>query len=200
MKVALVGSGGNVGHRLIPELKSRGHSVTGLARTPPAGETAVPMLAVDANDADVLAKAISGNDALIVSGRFVSMKAEPILQAMVTAGVARLLVVGGAGTLFVAPGLQLIDSPGFPEVLLPEVSGGRDFLTALKASSVDWTFLSPALNFAAGKRTGTYRLGGDDLMCDASGNSSISYEDLAKAMVDELEVPQHSRARFSIAY
>jgi putative NADH-flavin reductase len=96
--------------------------------------------------------------------------------------------------------MQLVDAPGMPAEFLPEVRGGKAFLETLQASDVDWTFLSPAAQFGPGERTGVYRLGGDDLMRDAEGNSRISYEDLAKALVDELEAPQHSRQRFSIAY
>jgi putative NADH-flavin reductase len=198
MKVALIGASGKVGTRLIAELQGRGHQVTGIARRP--AETGVPMLVADATDPAALADAIRGQDALFVSATFRSINPAAILKAMELAGVKRLLVVGGAGSLNVAPGLQFIDSPGFPEMFRPEVSAGRDFLNALRASDVDWTFLSPALSFVPGERTGRYRLGGDDLMRDASGGSTISYEDLAKALVDELEDPQHSRRRFSIAY
>jgi putative NADH-flavin reductase len=198
MKIALLGASGKVGTRLIAELQGRGHEVTGIARRP--AETGVPMLVADATDPAVLAAAIRGQDALFVSATFRSIDPAAILKAMELAGVKRVLVVGGAGSLNVAPGLQFIDSPDFPELFRPEVSAGRDFLKALRASDVDWTFLSPALSFVPGERTGRYRLGGDDLMRDASGASTISYEDLAKALVDELEEPQHSRRRFSIAY
>jgi putative NADH-flavin reductase len=198
MKVALIGASGKVGRRLVAELQRRGHEVTGIARN--AAEAGVPMIVADANDSDALADAIRGHDALFLSATFRSTDPAAILRAMAAAGVRRLLVVGGAGSLYVSPGVQFIDTPGFPEMFRPEVSAGRTFLEALRASDVDWTFLSPALSFVPGERTGKYRLGGDDLMRDESGGSTISYEDLAKALVDELEEPQHSRARFSIAY
>jgi len=198
MKVALIGASGKVGQRLVAELTGRGHQVTGIARQP--AETGVPMVVADANDRTALAEAIRGSDALMVAGRFVSMDAATIVGAVADAGVPRLLVVGGAGTLFIAPGLQLVDAPGMPAEFLPEVRGGKAFLETLQTSDADWTFLSPAAQFGPGERTGTYRLGGNDLMRDAEGNSRISYEDLAKALVDELEVPAHSRQRFSIAY
>ncbi|MDB5712392.1 MAG: NAD-dependent epimerase/dehydratase [Sphingomonas bacterium] len=198
MKVALIGASGKVGQRLVAELTGRAHEVTGVARQP--AETGVPMMVADANDRTALAAAIRGNDALMVAGRFVSMDAATILGAVADAGVPRLLVVGGAGTLFIAPGLQLVDAPGMPAEFLPEVRAGKAFLEALQASDAEWSFLSPAAQFAPGERTGTYRLGGDDLMRDDAGNSRISYEDLAKALVDELEVRRHSRQRFSIAY
>ena len=198
MKVALIGASGKVGRRLVAELQGRGHEVTGISRN--AADTGVPMIVADANDSAALADAIRGHDALFVAATFRSTDPAAILRAMKEAGVRRLLVVGGAGSLYVSPGVQFIDTPGFPEMFRPEVAAGRSFLEALRASDVDWTFLSPALSFVPGERTGKYRLGGDDLMRDESGGSTISYEDFAKALVDELEAPQHSRARFSIAY
>lgn len=200
MKIALLGATGKAAARLIAELKGRGHDVTGIARKPAEGDPGVPLVLADANDPAALAAAIRGHDALISAARFVSVDANQILAAMKLAGVARILVVGGAGTLFVAPGLQLLDAPGFPEAFRPEVSAGRDFLEALRASEADWTFLSPAASFGPGERTGVFRLGGDELMRDEKGESRISYEDLAVALVDELEAPRHSRMRFSIAY
>lgn len=198
MKVALLGASGKAGQRLIAELTGRGHVVTGIARH--AAETSVPMRIADATDAEALAGAIAGHDALFHAANFRSSDAGTVLEAMQRAKVPRLLVVGGAGTLFVSPGVPFIDSPEFPEAFRPEVAAGRDFLQALRASDADWTFLSPALNFGPGERTGVYRLGGDDLLRDARGESRISYEDLAKALVDELEEPRHARRRFSIAY
>jgi len=198
MKVALIGASGKVGQRLIAELSGRGHDVTGIARH--AAEIGVPMRIADAADPSVLADAIAGQDAVFHSASFRSSDPAAVLNAMAMARVSRLLVVGGAGTLFVSPGVQFIDSPDFPEIFRPEVSAGRNFLQALRASDIDWTFLSPALSFAPGERTGVYRLGGDDLLRDAQGESRISYEDLAKALVDELETPRHARRRFSIAY
>jgi len=199
MKVALIGASGKVGRRLVAELTGRGHDITGVARSDP-GDVGVPMRIADATDAAALADAIRGHDALFLSATFRSIDPATILRAMEDAGVPRLLVVGGAGSLYVSPGVQLLDTPDFPEMFRVEVTAGRNFLQALRASDVDWTFLSPALSFVPGERTGRYRLGGDDLMRDESGASVISYEDLAKALVDELEDPRHVRARYSIAY
>lgn len=199
MKVALLGASGKVGRRLVAELTGRRHDVTGIARADP-GDVGVPIQVADATDAAALADAIRSHDALFVSATFRSIDPAPILRAMDDAGISRLLVVGGAGSLYVAPGVQLLDTPDFPEIFRVEVTAGRDFLQALRQSGVDWTFLSPALSFVPGERTGRYRLGGDDLMRDENGASVISYEDLAKALVDELEDPRHVRARYSIAY
>lgn len=200
MKVALIGASGNAGQRLAAELTSRGYAVTGIVRSAGATVDGVTMLQADANDTAALAEAIAGHDAVILAGRFVSTDPHAIIDAVKRAGVPRLLVVGGAGTLEVSPGKQLIDTGLIPEGFMPEVSGGRAFLEALKASDIDWTFLSPAALFGPGERTGHYRLGGDALMRDEKGESRISYEDLAKALVDELKTPAHSRQRFSIAY
>jgi putative NADH-flavin reductase len=200
MKVAVIGATGKVGRCLVSELKARGHDVTGIARSAPGDDPGIPMKLADANDAVALADAMRGQDAVMLSGRFVSVDAAAVIDALQRAGVARLLVVGGAGSLFVSPGVQLVDTGLIPEPFLPEVTGGRAFLETLKTSALDWSFLSPAVNFGPGERTGTYRLGGDDLMRDDKGESRISYEDLAKALVDELEEPRHVRARFSIAY
>jgi len=200
MKIALIGATGKVGTCLVNELTSRGHQVTGVARSVPERDPGIPVAQADANDPAALAEALRGHDAVMLAGRFVSVDAAKVIEALQLAGVCRLLVVGGAGSLFVSPGVQLVDTGLIPEPFLPEVAGGRAFLETLKTSALDWTFLSPAVNFGPGERTGKYRLGGDDLLRDDKGESRISYEDLAKALVDELEEPQHSRARFSIAY
>jgi putative NADH-flavin reductase len=200
VRIALLGATGKAAARLIAELTLRGHEVTGIARKAAESDPGVPLVLADANDAAALADAIKGHDALIVAARFVSVDAATILAALKQAGVPRILVVGGAGTLEAAPGTLVIDLPGIPEAYLPEMRGGQAFLAALKASDADWTFLSPAATLGPGERTGQYRLGGDALMRDSNGESRISYEDLAKAMVDELEAPRHRRARFSIAY
>lgn len=198
MRVAVIGAAGKAGSRIVEELIRRGHAVKGVARTPHP-EAPIEMRLADANDPLALAGAIAGADAVISAGRFLTMKAEPILDAMRGAAVQRLLSIGGAGALLVN-GVPFGDTPQFPDFAKPESEAGRAFLATLRASDADWTMLAPAVLFAAGERTGAYRLGGDTLMRDASGESSISYEDFAKALVDELEQPKHRRALFSIAY
>lgn len=138
----------------------------------------------------------------MVSGsRFVSTDPRAVIAAVKKARAPRLMVVGGAGSLEVAPGLALMDTPEFPEAYKPEARGGREFLEALHAEkTLDWVFLSPSAEFEPGERSGKYRLGGDQLLVDAKGRSWISMEDYAIAFADELEDPKHSRQRFTVGY
>ncbi|OZI55066.1 NAD(P)-dependent oxidoreductase [Bordetella genomosp. 5] len=203
MKVAVIGISGRVGSRLADELLRRNHQVVGISRKP-ADLPARPGLELatgDASDPAALAALIRGADAVISSGRFLTLGAEPVLAAVRQAGVPRLLVVGGAGSLEIAPGKRLIDSPDFPAEYKAEAGAGADFLQVLRGESdIDWTFLSPGAHFEPGTRTGTFRVGGDELLVDAEGHSAISMEDYAIALVDELEQPRHSRQRFTVAY
>jgi uncharacterized protein len=203
MKVALIGFTGHAGSRVLDELLRRGHAVTGVARTVAGvpSQRGVAVRSADARDAGQLAPVLAGHDAVISATRFVSSGPHALADAVKQAGVPRLLVVGGAGSLEVAPGKALIDTPGFPAAYKPEAAAGRDFLDALRArQDLDWTFLSPAAEFAPGARTGTFRLGGDQLLVAADGTSRISMEDFAIALVDELESPKHSRRRFAVGY
>jgi uncharacterized protein len=203
MNVALIGPTGHVGSRLLAELLRRGHEVTGIARHP-EGLPSQPHLTVkrgDANDEDGVTALLRGHDAVISAGRFVSVNPRALIAAVKKAGVPRLLVVGGAGSLEVAPGVQLVDTPEFPEAYKPESLAGRDFLHALRGErELNWTFLSPSATFAPGERTGTFRLGTDQLLIGADGESRISMEDFAIALVDELETPRHPRQRFTVGY
>jgi putative NADH-flavin reductase len=203
MNVALIGPTGHVGSRLLAELLRRGHEVTGIARHP-EGLPSQPHLTVkrgDANDEDGVTALLRGHDAVISAGRFVSVNPRALIAAVKKAGVPRLLVVGGAGNLEVAPGVQLVDTPEFPEAYIPEALAGRDFLNALRGErELNWTFLSPSATFAPGERTGTFRLGTDQLLIGADGESRISMEDFAIALVDEIETPRHPRQRFTVGY
>lgn len=203
MKIAIIGATGNVGSRLIEEAQRRGHAVTAIARQASKlpGRDGVTTRDVDVADTQPLADALRGNDAVISTVRFLQTSAAQITAAVKAAGIRRLLVVGGAGSLYVAPGVQLVDTPSFPDAYKAEASAGRDFLNALRAETgLDWSFLSPSALFTPGDRTGKFRLGKDELLTAADGKSWISMEDYAIAMLDEIEQPKHVRERFTVGY
>ena len=203
MKVALIGATGNVGTRVAAEALSRGHQVTGITRHPEK-QAAKPGLTAargDTAEPDALATVLAGHDAVVSSTRFQGSDARSLIAAVKKSGVKRLLVVGGAGSLELSPGLALVDSPNFPAAYKPEASAGRAFLEVLRSETeLDWTFLSPSAIFGPSARTGKFRVGGDALLVGADGNSRVSMEDYALALVDELEAPKHSRRRFTVGY
>ena len=201
MKIALIGATGNVGTRVAAEALSRGHQVTGISRHPEKLAVKAGLTAArgDTAEPDAIAKVLAGHDVVVSSTRFQGSDARGLIAAVKKAGVKRLLVVGGAGSLEVAPGLALVDSPDFPAAYKPEASGGRDFLGVLRSEKeLEWTFLSPSALFGPGERTGKFRLGGDQLLVGPDGQSRVSMEDYAIALVDELETPKHSRRRFTV--
>ncbi|OZI15961.1 3-beta hydroxysteroid dehydrogenase [Bordetella genomosp. 7] len=203
MKIALIGISGRAGSRIADELLRRGHQVTGIARNTAevAPRPGLTLEQGDATDPAGLAPLLAGHDAVVSATRFVSTDARQLLQAVRSAGVSRLLVVGGAGSLRVAPGLMLIDTPDFPDVYRPEARAGVAFLETLRQeTALDWTFLSPSALFMPGERTGSFRVGGDELLADGEGKSWISMEDYAIALADELEAPRHVRRRFTVGY
>lgn len=203
MKIVLIDATGNVGSRILKEALNRGHQVTAVVRNPEKLPQH-PNLAARKGDISlgaVAAALLSGHDAVISSVRFKDLRARPVIDAVRAAGVKRLLVVGGAGTLEVAPGVQLLDTPQFPAAYKPEASAGHEFLNTLRsAQDLEWTYLSPSALLVVGERTGKFRVGGDQLLQDAAGESKISMEDLAVAMIDELEKPRHVRQRFTVGY
>jgi len=203
MKVALIGATGNAGSRIAAELLRHKHEVTGIARHPEnlKPQAGMTMKKGDLSNEAELVQLLSGHDAVIHSVRFRDSDVSKIVSAAKKAGVKRLLVVGGAGSLEVAPGIALIDTPNFPAPYKPEAGAGREFLNALREErELNWTFLSPSAMFAPGERTGKFRLGKDELLTGADGQSRISMEDFAIALVEELEKPQHPRARFTVGY
>ncbi|WP_458096048.1 NAD(P)-dependent oxidoreductase [Roseomonas sp. WA12] len=202
MKIALIGATGNAGSRILTELARRGHAVTAISRNPagevPAGITAV---AGDAGEPDALANLLTGHDAVVSSIHFAASDPEKLIGAVKRAGLRRYIVVGGAGSLEVAPGQRLVDAPDFPAVYKTEALAGAAFLDRLRQEDgLHWTFLSPSALFVPGERTGHFRLGGDQLLVDAKGESRISFEDYAIALADELESPKHIRQRFTVGY
>lgn len=201
-KIALIGASGNAGSRILKELSDRGHQVTAIARHPEKIAQLPNVTAVQGNVFDPvgLSAILRGHDAVISSVFFIASNAQLLVEAVRNAGIKRYLVVGGAGSLEVAPGKRLLDEHGFPREYRPEASAGFAFLEYLKSvEDLDWTFLSPSLMFFPGKRTGVFRLGNDQLLSNDEG-SSISFEDYAVALVDELERPQHIRQRFTVGY
>lgn len=203
MKIALIGASGNVGQRVVAEAVARGHDVIAIARnvaTIAATDRVTPVAADMTDEAQIL-PALAGADVLILSVRFQDLDFEPVLRTIGKSGVPRLLVVGGAASLDVAPGVQLIDTEGFPDFIKVEAEPARQALKRLQQEqAINWTFLSPSVFFGPGERTGTFRLGKDDLLTADDGKSHISYEDYAIALLDEVEQPKHERARFTVGY
>lgn len=202
MKVAVIGATGRAGSPIARELASRGHDVTAIVRHPEK----VPALArVTAKKGDVFDEAgltalLKGHDVVISSVHFLQSDPLKLIGAVKGSGVKRYLVVGGAGSLEVAPGVTLVSTPEFPAIYKDEATKGGEFLNLLRGEKeLDWTFLSPSALFVEGPRTGKFRLGKDQLLTNEQG-SSISFEDYAIALVDEVEKPAHSRQRFTVGY
>jgi putative NADH-flavin reductase len=203
MKIAVIGATGQAGSRIVTELLSRGHQVTGIVRNPEKVPARPDLVAARGDVFDVagLTKLLQGHDAVVSSVHFTASDPEKLIAAVKAAAVGRYIVVGGAGSLEVAPGVRLFDAPGFPPEYLAEARKGGEFLALLqRETALDWTFLSPAASFFPGQRTGKFRLGTDQLLTAADGKSSISFEDYAVALVDELETPAHARRRFTVGY
>jgi uncharacterized protein len=203
MKIAVIGASGNAGSRITTELARRGHAVTAIARHPEkiaSGANVTPTMG-DVMDQAGLARLLAGHDAAISSVHFLDSDPVKLIGAARESKVGRYLVVGGAGSLEVAPGVRLVTTPGFPVVYKAEAEKGAAFLDLLRAETeLNWTFLSPSALFVAGERTGKFRLGTDQLLTAADGKSSISFEDFAVALADEIERPAHIRQRFTVGY
>ncbi|WP_417121372.1 NAD(P)-dependent oxidoreductase [Phocaeicola plebeius] len=213
--VVLIGASGFVGSAILNELLTKGHKVTAIVRNPQKINVENPNLAVikaDVSDTITLINACKGKDAVISAYNpgwtnphiyEETLRNYPlILDAVKQSGVKRLLCVGGAGTLFCAPGLRVVDSGVIPEAIMGGVKSLGEFYlnTLMNEKDIDWIFFSPAGTLEPGQRTGKFRLGKDDLIVDENGNSHISVEDYAVAMIDELENPKHHYERFTIGY
>ncbi|HEX5841790.1 MAG TPA: NAD(P)-dependent oxidoreductase [Pseudomonas sp.] len=213
MKLALIGASGFVGAAVLQEALDRGHQVSGIVRDPAKlpQHPALTAVAGDAYNADALAEQLEGHDAVIhafnpgwgtaaIRERFIQ-GSQAIIAASKQAGVQRLLVVGGAGSLYVAPGLQLIDTPDFPAEYKEGAEGARQTLNLLKTeTALNWSFISPPALLQPGARSGQFRMGGDQLLMNGDAPAQISVADLAVAIIDELERPQHLRQRFTVGY
>lgn len=208
MNVVLYGASGMIGSRILQELLRRGHAVTAVVRNPDKiNATRARVVKGDVNDEASVTATVKGADAAISA--YAPPQTQPDLIVPAThslfaglkkAEVKRVIIVGGAGSLEVAPGVQLVDAPQFPAEWKGIALAHRNLLPILKESNLDWSYLSPAAFIQPGERTGKFRLGGTKLVTDAKGESRISAEDYAVALVDELENPRHLRQQFTLAY
>jgi putative NADH-flavin reductase len=208
MKVVLFGATGMIGSRVLKELVSRGHEVTAVVRDPSRvpNETGVKAVKGDALNTAEVATAVKGSDAVVSSyapganTALIVDATRSLIAGLQQADVKRFIEVGGAGSLLIAPNLRLIDAPNFPAEYKEIAIAHADALEVLRTSNLDWTYFSPAAFIQPGERTGKFRLGDDMLIADENGNSRISAEDYAIALVDELENPKFIRKRFTIGY
>jgi putative NADH-flavin reductase len=211
MKILLIGGSGNIGQRIVKEALQKGFKVNSVQRNPGKLSITDPNLTITKGDllneaalegllkdADVVVSAISPHDL----GEF-KQAYKNLINAQEKAPDKRIIIVGGAGSTEVSPGLRLMDSPmmsHIPAEWHPAIRAHAEVLGFFKASNTNWTYFSPANMIEAGERTGKYRLGGTNMVFDAAGNSHISYEDYAVALVDEIANPKHLRQQMSIAY
>jgi|SRR6516165_9365945 putative NADH-flavin reductase len=208
MNVVVYGATGKSGSRIVTELLSRGHNVTAVARNPAGLPVKAKSVKDDLSDVNKIAGIISGADAVVSAyaapeddtDQVLGVTERQIEAVRKAGGNIRLIVVGSVGSLEVAPGVTLLKSGHFPAQWLPIATSHEKALRIFEKSDIDWTYFSPAAFFEPGQRTGKFRLGTNQLIADAQGNSRISMEDYAIALVDELEKPVHRRARFTIGY
>lgn len=214
MRIAIIGASGFVGSELLKEALLRGHKVTAIVRRPEKITMTAPQLTVkqgDVQDPNATAQLVAGHD--VVLSAFNADWTSPNLyddflkgsksieEGIQQSGVKRLLVIGGAGSLEASPGVQLVDTPQFPADWKAGATAARDYLDILRQNTtLDWTFLSPAINLVPGERTGIFRLGTDQPVFDEKNESTISAADLAIAVLDEIEQPQFIQKRFTVGY
>jgi hypothetical protein len=212
MKIAVFGASGRIGSRIVNEALNRGVEVTAIVRHPENYTHESPHLRVtrgDIFDSDDVESAVFDHDAVVSAYNYshgatpstLAEVATPLLNGLKQAHVKRLLIVGGAGSLEVSPGVQLVDTPNFPEAYKPAALAHREALKIYqKEKDIEWTYLSPAAEIAPGERTGNFRTGTNQLIRDEHGKSFISMEDYAVAVVDELMNPHHIWERFTVGY
>lgn len=213
MKIAIIGATGFVGSTILNELANRNHEITAIARNP-KDSTNVNWVKADILNTTELASILKGNDVVISAYNagwtnpnlyddFIA-GSKSIQEAVKQSGVKRFITIGGAGSLFVAPNLQAVDTPDFPKEYYAGASAARDYLNILKEEKdLDWAFFSPAFEMHPGittGRTGKYRLGLDNPIFDENQRSILSVEDLAVVIADEAETPKHHQVRFTAAY
>lgn len=215
MKIALIGATGFVGSNILNELANRNHEVTAIARNPKESELAnVNFVKADIFNTEELSEILKNHDVVVsaynpgwtnpnIYDDFIA-GSNAIVEGVKKSGVNRYVTIGGAGSLFVAPNLQAVDTPNFPKEIYPGASAARDFLNTLKEEKeLDWAFFSPAFEMHQGittGRTGKYRLGLENPVFDENQRSILSGEDLAVVIADEVENPKHHQIRFTAAY
>lgn len=217
MNISLIGASGFVGTAILNEALDRGHSVTAIVRNPEnitLKNDRLRVIKADVLDTAQVTAAVKGTDAVIsaynpgwsnpeIYADFLK-GSQSVQEGVKAAGIKRYIVIGGAGSLEVAPGVQAVDTPDFPAAIYPGASAARDYQRILKAETeLDWTFFSPAFEMhqgTSGLRTGHYRTGLDQPVFNEEGRSVLSVEDLALAIIDELESPKHIKERFTAAY
>ena len=210
MKITLLGATGNIGSRILREALDRGHEVTAIVRNPDkltVKHENLHVLKGDALEPETLRNPLKSAEAVISALSPAFTDQEPFLAAnrnlmalVREEKTPRLVVVGGASSLYVEPGVRLFDTGVMPKEWTPYLNAHFDLLATLKESGLPWTYFSPAATIEAGERTGKYRKGGTDLIKDAEGNSRITYEDYAVALLDELEKPERIGVQFTAAY
>ncbi|WP_437611949.1 NAD(P)-dependent oxidoreductase [Erwinia sp. V71] len=214
MKITVIGATGFVGPEVVKEALARGHQVTAVSRSGKnlPEHASLRVATGDIHDSTWLSSVLQGQDAVISAynpgwaesdlyEKF-TRGSEQILAAVRAANVKRLLVVGGAGSLQVAPGVELVDTDAFPANIKPGALGARDLRNKLQSSGadLDWTYLSPAALLQPGESTGQFRVGSTELLMSGDQPAAISVADLAVAIIDEIEAPQHVQKQFTVAY
>jgi uncharacterized protein len=213
VKTVLFGATGMAGSAIAAEAVRRGDEVVAVSRSgaAPVDSPLLTAVAADAGSVREVAEVVKGADVVGAALAPVRDGSDPrapfvalydsVLDGVRAAGVRRVVIVGGAGSLEVAPDTALMDTPSFPDELMPETQAAADVLARLRTvKDLEWTYVSPAAIFAPGERTGTFRVGGDALLTDTEGNSRISTEDFAIAFVNEMESGEHPRSRICVAY
>lgn len=203
MKIALIGATGFIGQHILAEAINRQHQVTALVRdiSKVAVHSQVTSKTLDSNNAQAVTAALAGHDVVVISFHYLNVDFPALINAVKASGVKRLLVVGGAGSLEVAPGVRVIDTPDFPDEWKAVAQAAIGFLDALRAEkNLDWVYVSPSAFIEPGQRTGKFRIGSEQLLVDEKGESRISNQDFAVAVINELEQPQHKQQRFTVGY
>jgi putative NADH-flavin reductase len=210
LKIALIGSTGKIGSRILNEALARGHQVTAIVRDATQMSNQKPNVEYKTGDVlkpESVVAATKGNEVVISAygpgagdAQQIATAAKSLVEGVAANQPMRLVVVGGAGSLEVAPGKQLVDTPDFPSAWKKAALAHRDALEIFRQAPFDWTYVSPSAEINEGTRTANYRIGTDQLLVDTHGRSHISIEDYAAAVLEEIEKPHFNRGRFTVGY